>query len=172
MKRYIVSAVMPLEDESFDTKYYSIAQDPNARATTLARLAKDPEWFIRAEVAKNPSTSSETLSELAHDPESSVRFSAAKNPNTPVSDLMQLAGDPDEHVHSAVAGNPSTPTDILEALSHEVGRIDEHLTRYWVACNPNTPLAALRQLKNDWKEPVRQAAQKTILEVYGREALY
>lgn len=171
MKRYIRSDIISTEDEDFNTKYYDIANNSSTRPSTLARLADDPDEYIRAMVARNSSTTSDVLSKLAHDPESQVRFATAQNPNTPVSDLMQLAGDPDEHVHSAVAGNPSTPVEVLEALSYEVGRIDDFLTRFWVASNKNTPLEVLQRLLADVKQPVRNAAEKTIFEVYGSETL-
>ena len=171
MKRYIKSAITPIEDIPINEQR-DYTKDPDAHPEMLRRLSLSDEPWIRQGVADNPNTPVDVLVELSFDAEYTVRVSAAMNPNLPVSDIVRLASDSNESVKVGVARNPNTPADILEALSTFVGRIDDYLVRYWVAMNHNTPLTALKQLRNDHREPVRKAAQKTISEVYGNEALY
>ena len=133
-------------------KIYELARNPNTSPETLAMLAKDIEWVVRASVAKNPNASPETLAMLAKDIEWGVRASVAENPNTSPDLLRILSKDEDGLVRISVAGNPNTSPETLAMLAKDL----EWGVRASVAKNPNTSPDLLRILaKEDDEDSVR-----------------
>ena len=59
------------------------AAHPSTPPATLATLATDADWYVRARAARNLSTPPATLVALATDQDSYVRARAAANPSTP-----------------------------------------------------------------------------------------
>lgn len=82
MKRYISSAVNPLENEPVRTRSL-FAADPKQSSRVLQLLANDPDELVRFQVAGNRSTPLEILEQLAKDPYNLVRSAVYLNPNIP-----------------------------------------------------------------------------------------
>lgn len=89
MKKYIRSAVNPLENEPVRT---------------------------RGQFAESSMASSRELQKLASDPNELVRYKVAANPNTPVEILEQLANDPYQFVRSGVYLNPNAPQELIDYI--------------------------------------------------------
>ena len=83
MKKYIRSAVNPLENESVRTRSF-IAGNPNTPFRTLKTLADDSDVLVRYRVANNPNTPLEILEKLAKDPYKFVREGVYLNSGAPV----------------------------------------------------------------------------------------
>lgn len=68
---------------------------------TLAELANDSEWVVRAAVATNSHIFPDTLEKLSHDPEWIVRRNIANNPSTSRAIRLRLTHDENEKVREA-----------------------------------------------------------------------
>jgi hypothetical protein len=117
----------------------------------LARLAKNSDTSVRANVASNLSTPLSVLAGLARDEDGTVRRSVALNRNASVDILTSLAGDRDVWVRDPVAFHPTTPAHILERLAGDPSTV----VRRRVARRADTPQAVLERLATDSERFVR-----------------
>ena len=103
----------------------SVAMNPECPPKLLLDLAKDEKWEIRYRVALNPASSSEILEALV----------GGSYPEY----LEDLA----DFIEATVALHKNSS----EALLAKLAVSDNPIVRTAVACNPNTPSAALEQAK-------------------------
>jgi len=82
MKKYIRSAVNPLENESVRTRG-QFAEGSVASFRELQKLANDPSELVRYKVAANPNTPVEILEKLSKDTYPFVRNGVRLNPSAP-----------------------------------------------------------------------------------------
>ncbi len=103
----------------------SVAMNPECPPKLLMELAKDEKWEIRYRVALNPGSSSEILEALV----------GGSYPEY----LEDLA----DFIEATVALHKNSSAALLAKLAVS----DDPIVRTAVACNPNTPSAALEQAK-------------------------
>ncbi len=117
-----------------------VARNTSTPATTLAKLATDPNWRVRAEVAKNANSPPTTLAMLTNDPDANVRDWVAMNANTPVSTLATLATDPLWIVRTGVARHASTPAATLTNLANDVNLYVQEAAKKNPNYDPSLPV--------------------------------
>lgn len=154
MKRYIRSDTTDLHDENWDSKF-DIAQNPNTSSRVLARLATDPDNYVRYTVAVNPNTPVDILRKFVEQNDLFAMAGVANNLNTPIDLLRTLAHSDYEPVRIAVAENPNVPLDCLYILSEDLAADWEIV--HAVAANDKTTPDILRNIYNKFEpfdEPV------------------
>jgi hypothetical protein len=132
------------------------ARHPNTSPETLARLAADPDTFIRVRIARNPSTPPEILNVFARSETEALRIAVARNPATPGDLLALLMTDAAGRVRAACVRHPRTMPDQLKAMAYDA---DEE-ARIAVARHPNTPPDVLIHLAQDDSASVRRALER------------
>ena len=142
------------EHPAADPKNHSIK--PQQQEQQLSEL-KEEEL---KEIASNPDTPISTLEKLSKNDNEFVRADVALNENTPVHMLEKLSKDYSMTVRASVAANENTPIPVLEKLSRDVRRF----VRKQVALNKNTPIDLVLHLRNDPETRVSQAAVDALFE--------
>lgn len=97
-----------------DTSKTDVETQPSE---ALARLAADPDWFVRHYVASNSATPPDVLQRLASDAKWAVCGGVAQNIMAPTDLLLLLAADKDEIVRGWTASNDAIPADLLLRMS-------------------------------------------------------
>lgn len=117
------------------------ARHPRIDPDTLAELAQDSDWRVRAAVAENPAAAGVLLEELAGLDVFETRQRVAGHPQTPAATLEQLAEEPDIRIRVEIARNPGTPASLLRQLALD----GSSAVREFVSAHP-----ALTQADRDW----------------------
>jgi len=131
-----------------------VARNPSTPEATLRRLstATSTGNHVRAQVAANPAAPVDVIARLAVEPDAWVRKHAASNPSLPSPALRALSSDDDDQVRRAAAGNPNAAPAVLAELSRD----DEAGFRAAAAGNGNTEPADLDRLARDESHWVRK----------------
>ncbi|MEM9420029.1 MAG: hypothetical protein AAGA25_13400 [Planctomycetota bacterium] len=117
------------------------ARHPRVDPDTLAELAQDTDWRVRAAVAENPAAAGGLLEALAGLDVFETRQRVAGHPQTPAATLEQLAQEPDIRIRVEVARNTGTPSPLLRKLALD----GSSAVREFVSAHP-----ALTQADRDW----------------------
>lgn len=141
------------------------AKHPATPLWMAARLAADPDPYVRAGVAGRDDCPVLLLRRLASDPDPTPRAAAAARPPLPVPDIVRLAGsDPEAQVRAGAAHNPNCPPGLLAELAatHGAG-IDVDDPEAWMIAaaaveNPNCPSSVLAHAVSSPVDGVRAAA--------------
>ncbi|MBN1578814.1 MAG: hypothetical protein JW913_19800 [Chitinispirillaceae bacterium] len=121
----------------------------------LAKFARHPNSGIRVTVVENPHVTAAILAHLAYDSSSYVRKTVAKDSMTvDPAVLDRLAGDKNSGVRYYVACNPRTPVATLARLSRD----PENSIRQMLPRNKRTSIDIIKQLTNDEDNSVRLSA--------------
>ncbi|MEU8283832.1 hypothetical protein AB0C01_05790 [Micromonospora sp. NPDC048905] len=102
------------------------------------RSDKKTDWRP-ADVLPLPAS---TLRRLASDPDPRMRSLAPRDPDLPVELIERLAADPDSTVRQAVAGHPRLPADARRALLAD----DSEFVARTAAAAPTLPVAEMERL--------------------------
>jgi len=103
------------------------------------------------ELIQNENTSADILDQLSNDENPFIRVRVAAHINTSSETLVRLSKDETPLVKQFVAEHLNTPTDTLVELSK-----DSDMS-YWIAGNPNSPVALLNQFSENENENIRSS---------------
>ena len=150
MKKYIKSAVTPIEKEDYGTKL-QLAKDPSTDIDTLVRIyhSASPrcDYELLGAILDRLDVPTELLVESVLLNDVGILHALA-NPKMPIEYLKQYARSRNYFERISVAKNPSTPPSLLEEMAHTVSSSDDIYVDRHIAENPNTPLSILKELSN------------------------
>lgn len=151
MKRYIQANIV---ETPMDQRH--LAQDPNTRPATLARLAEEWDPTLRIFIARNPNTPTEVLESMMYDNQPwESGEAAAANPALPANVIAKWSTSRRHWIRRGIAANPNTPGDILKRYS----RTKDTDIIFTLIRNPNTPIEVLRTYWNgDYPHVVKEDA--------------
>lgn len=165
MKRYIRAAVKsPYGD---DYKVRQSLAETTSHTDVLQALAFDSDYGVRMAVACNPATPAETLALLAADPNYYVRAEVVDNLRAATPEIMAALLEHSEdnyYIRHIIANCPASGPDTLRFFVDE-GVFSEKLA---VINNPSTSYELLLDLAEDHDAQVRfEAKQK--LDAYRKQ---
>lgn len=96
-----------------------LASHPEAKPSSLRKLAKHECESIVIRVAENPNTPVDVLEDLAHHEHPEVRVALSENPNATARILMVLVEDEHADVRYGLAENHNTPLAVLSRLCED-----------------------------------------------------
>ncbi|HMF33191.1 MAG TPA: hypothetical protein VKK79_17330, partial [Candidatus Lokiarchaeia archaeon] len=147
---------------------------PRTHPYILARLAKDGDPQIKAQVAKNENLHPRELEHFALDDSAEVRTAVARHPRTPQRVLSILADDPDIRTRKGIAQNRNTTIAVLKKLAMD----EDAAVRATIATRPNLWNSVLEVLAagkinpdlaprayNGWKGPTHEVSALADLEL-------
>lgn len=158
---FIMLCVQSLAHAGSDDQKLRLADSPATDAQTLAELARDPDWRVRAAVAANRRAPEAVLAQLATDTRQEVKIKVATNLSTPESVFRLMTRDPDLTVRSVVARFEYVPAAILGILAED----PSPAIRLEVARAFNTDRETLERLsKDEYADVSSLAAQRLAAE--------
>jgi len=154
MKRYIKSAITPVEKEDYETKL-SLAKDPSTGIDLLTMLYHSTpkgNYELLGAILDRTDIPVDWLIESARNKDS---LHALSNPKMPIEYLKKYSHSDNYFERMAVAENPATPASILAEMASMHFDYNDKFVLRKIAENPNTPLSTIEELSKFDDEWIR-----------------